>query len=163
MDNITLKRIQTLHPKLREEVTQIYDEICKNLVGKGVVCRFTSTYRTSAEQNALFAQGRTDKTKPIVTMARANESYHNFGCAIDICLILNGVTASWDFSKDYDNDGVADLMEAIHIFQMYGWEWAGTWKTFREFPHVQKTFGKTIKQMQALPKFKQDNIEYPVL
>lgn len=163
MDGITLKRIDLLHPKLRDEVREIYETITNSLTAKGIICRFTSTYRTKAEQTALYAQGRTDKTKPIVTMAKAGESYHNYGLAIDVCIIKNGVTASWDFSKDYDNDGVADLMEAIHIFQMNGWEWAGNWKTFREFPHVQKTFGKTIKQMQALPKFIQDNIEYPVI
>jgi peptidoglycan LD-endopeptidase CwlK len=163
MDKITEKRIATLHPAIRAEVTKIYEDICKNLLGKGIVCRFTSCYRTEAEQTALYAQGRTDKTKPIVTMARAGESYHNYGLAIDICLILNGVEASWDFTKDYDNDGVADLMEVIHIFQMNGWEWAGTWKTFKEKPHVQKTFGLSISELQHLPTFLQDNFKYPTI
>lgn len=163
MDTITQKRIDTLHPKLRNEVKAIYQEICDRLTNKSVVCRFTSTYRTFAEQNALYAQGRTDKTKPIVTMAKGGESLHNYGLAIDVCLILNGVTASWDFKKDFDQDGVADLMEVIQVFKNHGWEWAGNWTTFKEFPHVQKSFGYSVKQLQALPKFKQDNFDYPVI
>ncbi len=163
MDKITEKRIETLHPIIRDEVREIYETITNSLTAKGIVCRFTSTYRTRAEQNALYAQGRTDKTKPIVTMAKAGESYHNYGLAIDICLIKNGVEASWDFSKDWDGDGVADLMEVIHIFQMNGWEWAGNWKTFKEKPHVQKTFGKTIMQLINSATFTQDNFVYPQL
>jgi peptidoglycan L-alanyl-D-glutamate endopeptidase CwlK len=96
-------------------------------------------------------------------MARGGESYHNYGLAIDICIIKNGVEASWDFSKDWDGDGVADLMEVVHIFQMNGWEWAGTWKSFKEKPHVQKTFGKTIKALQQSEKFTIDNFKYPKL
>lgn len=163
MDVITEKRIATLHPNIRVEVKGIYDEIMTSLRAKGIICRFTSCYRTEAEQNALFAQGRTDKSKPIVTMARGGESYHNYGLAIDICIIKNGVEASWDFSKDWDGDGVADLMEVVHIFQMNGWEWAGTWKSFKEKPHVQKTFGKTIKALQQSEKFTIDNFKYPKL
>jgi peptidoglycan L-alanyl-D-glutamate endopeptidase CwlK len=162
MDKITEKRIETLHPKLREMVREIYQKINENLVNKNIICRFTSTYRTAKEQNDLYAQGRT-ATGNVVTMAKAGQSYHNYGMAIDVCLIKNGVEASWDFTKDYDNDGIADLMEVIHIFQMYGWEWAGTWKTFKEKPHIQYTFGKSIIELQKMPTFLQDNIQYPVI
>lgn len=162
MDAITLKRIDLLHPLLRADVKEIYAEICERLSNKKVVCRFSSTYRTKSEQDALFAQGRTTKGK-IVTMARGGESLHNMGLAIDVCAILNGVEASWDFGKDWDADGIADLMEVIQVFKMYGWEWANDWTSFKEKPHVQKSFGYNIKQLQKLPTFIQDNIQYPKL
>jgi hypothetical protein len=37
MDNITLQRIQTLHPSVRQEVETIYKEICTKLTGKAEV------------------------------------------------------------------------------------------------------------------------------
>ena len=54
-----------MHPKLRKEVEQIYDEICEALNGRAM-CRFAYTLRTFKEQDALYAQGRTVKGK-IVT------------------------------------------------------------------------------------------------
>lgn len=48
----------------------------------------TSGYRSAAQQNALFAKGRDNSGKVIapqdtVTNARAGQSAHNFGCAVD--------------------------------------------------------------------------------
>ena len=67
-DQQTLDKIQLLHPKLREEAGKIYDEICKSLTGKAQ-CRFIYTLRTFAEQDALYAQGR---TKPGNKIGRAH-------------------------------------------------------------------------------------------
>jgi peptidoglycan LD-endopeptidase CwlK len=152
-DAITLARIQTLHPKLRAEALAIYTEICKALTGKAI-CRFAFTLRTFAEQTALYAQGRT-KPGAKVTNAPAGQSYHNYGLAIDIVLLVdkdgNGTyeTASWETAKDFDADTIADWQEVVRIFAMHGWEWGGNWK-FRDMPHFQKTFGYTIKQLQFL-------------
>jgi peptidoglycan L-alanyl-D-glutamate endopeptidase CwlK len=33
---------------------------------------------------------------------------------------------------------------------MYGWEWGGDWKSFKDFPHFQKTFGYTTPQLRKL-------------
>ena len=153
MDKVTIDRIQLLHPKLREEATQIYQEICDALKGKAL-CRFAYTLRSFAEQDALYAQGRTITGK-IVTKAKGGQSYHNYGLAIDIVLIVdtdgNGSyeTASWDIHKDFDGDGQADWMEIVSIFKRYGWEWGGDWK-FTDNPHFQKTFGHSIADLQKL-------------
>jgi len=147
MDKVTLDRIQLLHPKLRVEALAIYTEICAALTGT-VICRFTHTLRTIKEQNDLYAIGRTKPGK-IVTNAKGGTSYHNYGLAIDICLIINGKEASWDTVKDFDADGTADWMEIVLIFKKHGFEWGGDWK-FKDYPHFQKTFGLTIKQCQAL-------------
>ena len=68
MDRLTLERIALLHPKVREEARAIYAEICDALKGRAM-CRFVFTLRTIAEQDALYAQGRTRPGK-IVTNAR---------------------------------------------------------------------------------------------
>ena len=146
-DPKTLERIQLLHPKLRDEASSIYDEICAALSGRGM-CRFAYTLRTFAEQNALYAQGRSVPGK-IVTNARGGQSYHNYGLAIDIVLIIDGKTASWDVKTDFDGDGKSDWMEVVSIFKQHGWEWGGDWK-FSDQPHFQKTFGKSVRELQSL-------------
>ncbi len=152
-DQKTLERIQILHPKLREEALTMYDEIVTALTGKAA-CRFAYTFRTFAEQDALFAQGRT-KPGAIVTKAKGGQSYHNYGLAIDIVLLIdkdnNGTfeTASWDSQTDFDGDGKSDWQEVVAIFKRYGYEWGGDWK-FIDMPHFQKTFGKSIAELQTL-------------
>jgi peptidoglycan L-alanyl-D-glutamate endopeptidase CwlK len=154
-DQVTLDRIKLLHPKLRDEAVLLYDEICKALTGKAR-CRFTHTLRTFAEQDALYAQGRTKKGSK-VTNAKGGQSYHNYGLAIDIALLVdkdgNGTfeTASWDTKTDFDGDKKADWQEIVAIFKRYGYEWGGDWK-FVDAPHFQKTFSKSIMELQQLHK-----------
>ena len=150
MDTITLARIELLHPKLRTEAKEIYIAIYNALKGRAAV-RFTQTLRTIAEQDALYAQGRTTPGK-VVTWAKGGKSYHNYGLAIDICLIIDGKEASWDITKDFDKDGISDWMEAVKIFKAHGWEWGGEWDTKKDYPHFQKTFGKTTAQLKAMVK-----------
>jgi peptidoglycan L-alanyl-D-glutamate endopeptidase CwlK len=141
-DQVTLDRIKLIHPKLRDEVNEIYEEICEALKGRAM-CRFTYTLRTFAEQDILF------KKVPKVTNAKGGMSYHNYGLAIDIVLILDGKSASWEIKKDFDGDGKADWMEVVAIFKSFGWEWGGDWRFF-DAPHFQKTFGKSVRELLAL-------------
>lgn len=164
MDKVTIDRIADLHPKLREEALEIYKEICEALTGRAL-CRFAFTLRTIEQQDALYAKGRTKPGK-IVTNAKGGQSYHNYGLAIDIVLLIdkdkNGSyeSASWETNVDFDGDGKADWMEAVKVFKSYGWEWAGDWK-FVDMPHFQKTFGKSIKELQKMHKYV--NTSYPIL
>lgn len=146
-DQITLDRIKLLHPKVRDEAYEIYDEICEALKGRAI-CRFSYTLRTFAEQDAIYAQGRTKPGK-IVSNARKGLSFHNYGFAIDIVLIIDGKTASWDVIKDFDGDGKADWQEIVTIFKSFGWEAGIDWK-FRDAPHFQKTFGHSVRELLSL-------------
>lgn len=157
-DKITLERIETAHPKLRAQLRQMYAEICDALSGK-VGCRFAYVLRTFDEQNELYAQGRTKPGK-VVTKARGGQSYHNYGLAVDIVMLLdrdgNGTLeeASWDEHLDFDKDGISDWQEVVAIFKRYGWEWGGDWK-FNDTPHFQKTFGKSTMDLLTLYNGKQ--------
>lgn len=152
-DTITLSRIELLHPALRAEARSIYNEICAALTGRAI-CRFSHTLRTAAEQDALYAQGRTAPGR-IVTNARAGESMHNYGLAVDIVLLVdtdgNGTfeSASWETDRDFDGDRVADWMEIVAIFKKYGWEWGGDWRV-KDLPHFQKPLGRSVSQLQQL-------------
>jgi peptidoglycan L-alanyl-D-glutamate endopeptidase CwlK len=153
MDKVTLDRINLLHPLVRDEARAIYDEICKALTGRAI-CRFSHTLRTFKEQDDLYSQGRTRPGK-IVTNAKGGDSYHNYGLAIDIVLLVdrdgNGTyeSASWETNVDFDGDGIADWQEVVRIFKKYGWEWGGEWR-FKDDPHFQKTFGKSINELKLL-------------
>ena len=161
-DKVTLDRIQLLHPKVRDEVKNIYlNEIIPALSGKAI-CRFAYTLRTFAEQDALYAQGRTKlfdangKKLGVVTKAKGGQSIHNFGLALDIVLLkdTNGdgtfESASWEDTIDFDKDGRADWMEIVSILKKNGWIWGGDWKSFKDKPHFEKTFGHTW--ITLLPK-----------
>ena len=155
MDNITLQRIQVLHPKVRTEVENIYkNQIVPALTGRAI-CRFAFTLRTFAEQDALYAQGRTrlfdanGNRLGVVTKAKGGQSIHNYGLALDIVLIKDNKTASWEDNVDFDKDGKADWMEVVDILKANGWSWGGDWKSFKDKPHFEKTFGYTWQQLLA--------------
>ena len=169
MDTPTKSRIAKLHPSVRAEATTIIQECDKALTGRAKV-RITQGMRTFAEQADLYALGRTKvnpngKTpkKPMgnrVTNAKAGQSVHNFGFAIDICLIIDGKTVSWDTAKDWDNDKVADWYECVKIFAKHGWEWGGNWKTFKDLPHFDK---RNFNSWKKLTKLKQDKNGYVII
>ena len=58
MDTPTKNRIAKLHPSVRNEVTTIIQECDNALTGRAKV-RVTQSFRTFAEQDALYQQGRT--------------------------------------------------------------------------------------------------------
>jgi peptidoglycan L-alanyl-D-glutamate endopeptidase CwlK len=153
-DKISISRIAKIHPKLRSECSDILIEI----QNKGVDIRITQGLRTIAEQNDLYAQGRTVPGK-IVTKAKGGDSMHNYGLAVDFCLLHKDGTISWSMTEDMDKDGKKDWMEVVEVFEKHGWEWGGRWQ-FTDTPHFQKTFGKNLTQIKQLTK---DAEGYPIL
>lgn len=156
-DKVSIERIQTAHPKLREELEKIYHE-ANNKLGKARL-RFAYVFRSFEEQTKLFNQ------RPNVTNAQAGQSYHNYGLAVDIVLLLDkngdGVfeSASWDTKADWDKDLIPDWFEVVEVFKKYGWEWGGNFKSFKDLPHFQKTFGKTWQNLKALHDAKKTDKE----
>lgn len=147
VDNITVKRIDTAHPVLRSELHRIYNDI----LDRGVSVRFTSVFRSFYEQNELYNKGRVT-SGGIVTNAKGGQSYHNYGLAIDFCLLTNeGKSVSWSRKKDLNKNGKADWQEVVDIFKSYGWTWGGDWR-FKDYPHFQKTFGYDWRELKELPK-----------
>ena len=153
MDTATSKRIALLHPSVREEVTKIIQECDVALTGRAKV-RITQGLRTFKEQDDLYAIGRTKPGKK-VTNAKAGKSIHNYGFAVDICMIIDGKEASWDHKKDWDNDQTADWYECVKIFAKYGWDWGGNWKSFKDIPHFDKKGFNSWVKLIKLPKDKQ--------
>lgn len=159
IDKLSLTRIETAHPLLRKELLAIYKECAKIITNPNVKLRFTSVLRTDAEQNELYAQGRT-KSGAKVTWVRGGGSYHNYGMAVDIALLIdtdnNGSfeTASWDVNKDWDKDGTPDWKEIVKVFESYGWQWGVFNRSGRriDLPHFQKTLGYKTSELRKLPR-----------
>lgn len=125
--------IDTVDPRSEKVIATLLPEVqtvARALVQKaalnGIRIKIISGLRTYAEQDELYAKGRT-KPGSIVTKAKAGYSNHNFGIAFDI-----GVFEGQKYlpeSVKYKAVGVlgTDL----------GLEWGGNWKTIVDEPHYQ--------------------------
>jgi peptidoglycan L-alanyl-D-glutamate endopeptidase CwlK len=133
---INSRNLDDLLPPVRQRV-DAFLRLCKD---NHVEILITSTYRDKESQDALYAQGRTTPGR-IVTNAVGGSSFHNWRCAIDVVPIVNGKPV-WDTSM-----AVWQLIGKLG--KQAGLDWAGDWKTFKEYPHFQYTGGLTIAQLQA--------------
>lgn len=158
MDLPTQERISKLHPSIRDEVFNIIQACNNALTGKAKL-RITQGLRTFEEQEALYAKGRIVSGKK-VTNAKAGQSIHNYGFAVDICLIIDNKIASWNTVKDWDNDTIGDWYECVKIFAKFGWDWGGNWKNFKDLPHFEK---KGYNNWRKLSKLKKDENDYVIL
>lgn len=149
-DAISIPRVELLHPAIRTEVRQLIDKAEARISRCAI--RVTQGLRPFAEQDALYAQGRT-KPGPRVTNAKAGQSPHQYGLAWDMVLLYdkdgNGTheSVSWDTLKDFDKDGESDWMEIVDIFEKAGYTWGGRFNSIPDAPHFEKTFGLTWRQL----------------
>lgn len=150
-DQISIDRTNLLHPAVKQEVIDIITKV-ESGFPVSMQVRIVQGLRTIAEQDALYAKGRTTPG-PKVTNAKGGSSFHNYGLAIDFAIMHdkdgNGTyeELSWDTAKDFDRDGVIDWQEMVRAFTAAGWEWGGAFRTFPDLPHIQKTFNHTVKQL----------------
>lgn len=122
--------ITKLHPILQKKLEQL--KILSNKEGLEFVV--SQTFRTKAEQDSLYAQGRT-KPGNIVTNAKFPYSFHNHGVAFDFVPLTNG-KADWQDLSKFKRIG--------ELGKTLGLEWGGDWAGFPDRPHLQYTQGKTI-------------------
>lgn len=116
------KAIVTLLPEVRPLARALVQKAALN----GIRIKIISGLRTYAEQDALYAQGRTTPG-PKVTHARGGYSNHNFGIAFDV-----GVFEG----NKYLPESVK--YKAVGALGMdLGLEWGGNWKTIVDQPHFQ--------------------------
>lgn len=116
------KCIATLLP----EVQPIARALVQKAAQSGIKIKIISGLRTYAEQDALYAQGRTAPGSK-VTNARGGYSNHNFGIAFDVG-VFEGATYMPESVK----------YKAVGALGMdLGLEWGGNWKTIVDQPHFQ--------------------------
>lgn len=128
------QRIQSLHPAIRMKATNFIKEA--NVNSSNTLIRIAQGHRTFAEQDELYAKGRTAGGS-IVTNAKGGYSNHNFGLAFDIVGITGGKV---DYNLDW---GVVSKIGKAQDF-----EWGGDWKSFTDKPHFQNMFGNSVKTLR---------------
>lgn len=138
-----MEKIDTLHPKIKDEVKTLINEINTKILTSDVKMLLTQGLRTFEEQDALAKQVSK------VTNAKGGQSIHNYGLAFDFCL-KKGKEAIWDTNKDFDGDKNPDWMEIVTLFKSKGYTWGGDFKSIHDAPHLEKTFGHTWQQLLEL-------------
>ena len=134
-----MRDITKCHPTLQKKAK----ELVKRCADKGLKIAIGECLRTVAEQDALYAQGRT-KPGAKVTNARGNtySSMHQWGVAFDF----------------YRNDGKGAFNDSDGFFtkvgkigQSIGLEWGGSWKSPVDKPHFQlPNWGSTPARLKSL-------------
>ena len=138
MNTASENRLKKVHPELASRIRAV----AAALAQAGINIEVVQGLRTIAEQDALFAQGRT-KPGLVVTRARGGQSNHNYGLATDVVPFVDG-KPNWNAPNS--------VWVAIgHEGGKVGLEWGGSWKKFIDKPHLQLP-GLSIKQCQALYK-----------
>jgi peptidoglycan LD-endopeptidase CwlK len=133
------KKLSGLHPVVAEKARNLI----KKAHSEGIYIIITQGLRTIEEQNRLYAQGRTKPGK-IVTNARGGYSYHNFGLAFDFCVcdvVKGSLAPNWNVDRRWLRVG--------QIGKSLGLEWGGDWKSFKDYPHFQYTFGLSLAQLRS--------------
>ena len=131
--------ITMCHPQLQELANKLVAE-CKK---KGLIVKLGECFRSVAEQDALYAQGRTTAGS-IVTNAKGSSysSMHQWGVAFDV--IRNDGKGAYN-----DNDGW--FSKVGKVGKSLGLEWGGDWTSPVDKPHFQlPQWGSTPAKLKQL-------------
>lgn len=141
-----MKDVTMLHPELQKK----FAELVKLCAKKGITIKATECVRTKEEQDALYAKGRT-APGAIVTNCKGSSysSMHQWRIAVDFGIYC-----------DTDGDGDTDIKDIYNtkvmkvvgeLAKSIGLEWGGSWKSFKDYPHLQLPYwGSTATKLKAL-------------
>jgi peptidoglycan LD-endopeptidase CwlK len=128
-DSRSEKNIATLHSRVRPFARALIEKAA----GQGIIIKVTSATRSFAEQDELFAQGRTKPGRK-VTNARGGFSNHNFGIAIDITIFKGSADPEQAKTPVFESP----LYKVIGALGTdLGLEWGGNWTSIKDEPHFQ--------------------------
>lgn len=137
-DAVSIQRAELLHPKVKEDFINFINDAEQAL---DTTFRIAQGLRTFLEQQALYDQGRTKPGK-IVTKAKAGQSYHNYGLAVDL-VNLNGITVNWNY----------DMSKLVPYADKYGIKWGGSADFIKagmeDKPHFERNFGINWRTLLA--------------
>lgn len=128
--DVSMQRINTLNPKLIPSATRVFEKCVKDKIPLYIVWGS----RTFEQQDLLFRFGRTIPG-PIHTLHRGGFSAHNYGFALDFCLLFGNNMMSWEevYPRDYWRN---KWLRVVRYFEEEGWEAGWRWPSF-EPGHVQ--------------------------
>jgi peptidoglycan L-alanyl-D-glutamate endopeptidase CwlK len=127
MDARSEAALATVDPSLASAVRAA----ATKLEALGTYILVVSGLRTSSEQEALYAQGRTTPGH-IVTNAKAGQSMHNYGLAVDVVPYLSGPAGALNW-----NAGTEQYAAMVSALKAEGLGWGGDWVHFKDEDHFQ--------------------------
>ncbi|MGF7049104.1 peptidoglycan L-alanyl-D-glutamate endopeptidase CwlK [Paenibacillus sp. DS2015] len=146
LEDLKKKSAAEITDKLIPAVKLGLEKLVERCYAKGVEIRITSGYRSSAQQQSIYDQGRTKASKAkgekIVSNAKPGYSMHNYGLAGDFVLTRNG----YDLTADSNSNGISDWLEVVTQAKLLGFEWGGDWINFKDRPHIQMAFGLSVSK-----------------
>ncbi|MBB5017408.1 peptidoglycan L-alanyl-D-glutamate endopeptidase CwlK [Chitinivorax tropicus] len=129
--------IEDLHPDLQP----LCREFLKRCQAAGLDILITCTYRSRAEQDQLYAQGRDGNTGARVTNARGGQSAHNFTLqgrpaarAFDIVPMVGGKPMWRATHPAWQQAGAIGMTLGLNWYGRPG-------APFREYPHFELARG----------------------
>lgn len=128
-------REKKLLGSLRAGFRQKVEQVIARAQAAGLSIAITNGYRSQAEQDALYEQGRTTPGS-IVTWVRGGNSAHNYGMAVDFAFKTASGGISWDESLPWAKVGA--------IGESIGLTWGGRWKT-PDKPHFEDPAWKLLR------------------
>lgn len=150
-----MREINDLHPRLQEKIVELKTLVRKELK---IEIGISECLRTKAEQDALYAKGRT-VAGSIVTNCQGStySSMHQWGVAFDFYLIAD-VDNDGKTTDDAFNNQTKLFNKVGAIGKRIGLEWGGAWKSITDLPHFQlpdwgSTATKLKKQYGTPEKF----------
>jgi hypothetical protein len=141
------------HPALRRGLA----DLAEALEEREMRALITGGFRTFAEQELLFNQGRTS-SGPVVTNARGGLSNHNYGLAVDIYPVINGgvltdVPANESQAKLFTAIQRAIIEESENLGLFPG----ARFTSFVDPPHVQLHAENVLRATRCLDIFRANN------
>jgi peptidoglycan L-alanyl-D-glutamate endopeptidase CwlK len=127
MDARSEAALATVDPALADAVRAA----ATTLEAFGTYILVVSGLRTAAEQDALYAQGRTTPGH-IVTNAKAGHSMHNYGLAVDVVPFLSGPAGALNW-----NPNTEQFKAMVIALKAEGLSWGGDWVHFKDDDHFQ--------------------------
>jgi len=125
------QKLAGVHPALIAALEKVFAA----LAALGYTLTVTDGLRTTEQQQALYAKGRT-APGPIVTNAdgvlhRSNHQAHadGFGHAADCAFRLPDGTVSWDARLPWKAYGACAAALGVH--------WGGDWQALHDLPHLE--------------------------
>lgn len=125
---LTTQRLQGVHPTLVEKAWRIFAAM--DALGKAVF--ITQGVRTTEEQQALYAQGRTAPGQIVTNCDGVNKKSNHqlkddgYGHAVDFAFADDD-----PFSSKHPWTLLGSCAEVLGLY------WGGRWSSIRDLPHVE--------------------------
>ncbi len=117
-EDMIFNTLDSLHPALRNKVIQLMIESKK----RGIQLVIVETYRTPERQDTYYKKSRR------LTRLRGGDSKHQYGVAVDILPVINGVS-QYNKPKVWKRVGL--------IGEKLGLRWGGRWRRLYDPAHFE--------------------------